>query len=133
MQTPWLRLVIICCWHPSAAEKPPPTSQSCGSRRCRLVQPETVMARQEVGREKGTALLNITEQIDRARRKTRILNPPQRLQSIGQATSHPSVISEFIPAKSTEDMSNSILMVPMNTLFKAETQRLQHCHYQCLD
>lgn len=62
MQTRWLQLVIICCWHPSAAKKPQPTSLSCCSRRCRFVQPEAVPARQEVGTEKGTALLKVTEQ-----------------------------------------------------------------------
>lgn len=33
-----------------------------------------------------------------------------------------TIISEFITAKSAEDMSNSVLMASMNTLFKAETQ-----------
>lgn len=73
-----------------------------------------------MGREKGTALLKVTEQT-RPEGKP-VPQTPQRLQSVGQAASHPSVISEFIPAKSMEDLSNSPLMVPMNTLFKAETE-----------
>lgn len=63
MQTRWVRLVIICCWHPSAAKKPLLTSQSWCSRHCSLYSQRQSQPGQEMGREMGVALLKVTEHI----------------------------------------------------------------------